>query len=133
MKLNDKANRFRDGVVTSLLILVLVSIFVGILTYGYQVKYKNYLVNHERLEVEVLYEIDGYEIDDDNYWAFTINEINGRYRTKTFTIVNAEEESLEVGYYVLLEKREPLNYVAFLLNAYSAHDKYYKVTVLIAI
>ena len=133
MKVDDKVNRFRNCVFTTLLISVLLLVFVGILTYGYQVKYKNYLVNHERLEVERLYKINSYEIDDDNYWAFTINEINGRYRTKSFTIVNAEEESLEVGYYVLLEKREPLNYVAFLLNAYSAHDKYYKVTVLIAI
>lgn len=133
MKPNEKVNRFRDGVFTSLLILVLVSIVVGTLTYGYQVKYKDYLSTHETLEVEVLYEIDGYEIDDDNYWAFTINEINGRYRTKSFTIVNAEEESLEVGYYVLLEKREPLNYVTFILNAYSVHNKHYKVTVLIAI
>ena len=110
MKLNDKVNRFRDGVVTSLLILVLVSIVVGTLTYGYQVKYKDYLSTHKTLEVEVLYEIDGYEIDKNNYLVFTIEQINEKYRTKSFTIVNAKEESLEVGYYVLLEKHEPLNY-----------------------
>lgn len=114
---------------------VLWGLFVGLLFIGtpvlLNIKYQEYKIRHDDIENEILYPIETFNITSKGVWVVEFDE--QYYYTRSFLLLDSGEESLDAGYYLLLEKRDLLNVVEFSLNAYTSRDRHYRVTIVIVV
>lgn len=107
--------------------------FVSVLLIGtpvlVNIKYQEYKIRHDDIENEILYPIETFRVTDKGFWVVEFDE--QYFRTRNFLLLDGAEESLDAGYYLLLEKRDLMNVVEFSLSNYSSLDMYYKVTIVI--
>ena len=114
---------------------ILWGLFVGLLFIGtpilLNIKYQEYKIHHDDIENEILYPIETFSVTSKGVWVVKFDE--QYYYTREFLLLDSRDESLDAGYYLLLEKRDLLNVVEFALNAYTSRDRHYRVTIVIVI
>lgn len=110
----------------SLLILCITFVFV-LIGMAYNEKYKKYLETYETLNSNEFVRFKEYTTTKDGHWLIKVDGTT--YKANEFYTSN----SFDKGYYLVLEKRDKMNIVKYIVFNLGTLNEYYKVKVMVSL